>query len=160
VTFPDHFSFGQLTMARIADDEIEETVELINPAYRYQESAKGTPRTNPEHLRRRVSETDFYVVKDAGQIVGCVYLEPREQALHFGLLTLADRYRKTGLAPAIMQALEAYARARHYDTLELDYMSLAPWLKRYYERYGFAETGEITNWGTIDLLHMSKRLER
>jgi len=47
----------------------------------------------------------------------------------------------------------------HYKSLDLDYMSLAPWLRKYYEGYGFRETGESVRWGTIDLIHMSKDLE-
>jgi hypothetical protein len=37
-------------------------------------------------------------------------------------------------------------------------MSLAPWLKKYYEKYGYAETGTVEAWGTIDLIRMKKAL--
>ncbi|HEY2003540.1 MAG TPA: GNAT family N-acetyltransferase [Candidatus Saccharimonadia bacterium] len=153
-----YFHFKNLMMNRIRESEIDETVSLINPAYGYQDQAKGRARTDAEHLRKRASETHFYVVKDGGGIVGCVYVEPSGGSLHFGLLTLADHYRKTGLAQAIMKAIEDFAGANRYESLELDYMSLAPWLKKYYERYGFIETGVVINWGSIDLIHMSKKL--
>jgi GNAT superfamily N-acetyltransferase len=155
----DTFKFDSLELSRLKDSEVDETVALINPAYSYQEEAKGEPRTNPGHLRRRAAEADFYVVKDRGRIVGCFYLEPTDTKLHFGLLTVADDYRKTGLAPAIMKAIEKFAIDKHYKSLDLDYMSLAPWLKRYYESHGFKETGEVTAWGAIDLVHMTKNLQ-
>jgi GNAT superfamily N-acetyltransferase len=78
--------------------------------------------------------------------------------VHFGLLTVADKYRGKGLGPALIEAVEAFAQYTGARNVELDYMSAAPWLKPYYEKYGYVETGEITNWGTIDLIRMSKPL--
>jgi predicted GNAT family N-acyltransferase len=155
----DYFEFRSLELSRLKNAEINEAVELINPAYSYQEHVKGEPRTNPKHLRQRAAETEFYVVKDSSKVVGCVSLEPKGTSLHFGLLTVATQFRKTGLAQAVMKALELYAIDNDYHSLELGYMSLAPWLKRYYENYGFRETGAVVNWGTIDLLHMRKDLK-
>ena len=57
-----------------------------------------------------------------------------------------------------MAAIEADARTRGCATIQLDYMSLAPWLKAYYERYGFQETGETVQWGAIALVQMAKPL--
>jgi hypothetical protein len=37
-----------------------------------------------------------------------------------------------------------------------DYMSRAPWLKSYYQKYGFKETDEKIAWGSIDLIRMRR----
>lgn len=104
----DYFSFKDFTMRRVTDADIVALVALINEAYAYQDEVKGEPRTNPVHLRKRVGETDFYVItRSGGGTVGCVYVEPKDSALHFGLLTVAPAWRGTGLAQAIMQAVEA-----------------------------------------------------
>lgn len=138
-------------------DDIDDLVGIINEAYSYQDGAKGGPRTNPSHLKRRISETDFFVIEHHADIIGCVYLEPRGDALHFGLLTLSPKYRGRGVAGKVIEAIEAYA-INGYASIELDYMSLAPWLKKYYEKFGFIETGEVQSWGTIELVHMKKLL--
>ena len=117
-------------------------------------------RTNPESLRQQIAKTDFYVVKADDTIVGCVYLEQKNDSLHFCLLTVVAEYRKTGIAPAIMEAIEAFARKGSYRSIVLNYMSLALWLRSYYERFGFVDTGRVINRGSIGLVHMSKNLEQ
>ncbi len=157
-TLSDYFHFKEATLDLISESEIEAIVELINDAYSYQNEAKGEPRINKEKLRQRVASSQFYVVMNDSQVAGCVYTELARRYLHFGLLTVAPSLRGTGLGTAIMLAIEEYARDLNCEAIELDYMSLAPWLKPYYEKYGYAETGETTHWGTIDLIRMIKSL--
>jgi GNAT superfamily N-acetyltransferase len=133
-------------------------VALINRAYSYQDTHKKAPRTNPDHLRKRAAETDLYVLKKDQKIIGCVYIDTHESVLHFGLLTVDEEYRGKGYAQAMIAAIDTYAKATGYQSLQLDYMSVAPWLKAYYERYGFCVTGEVIPWGTIDLVKMEKTL--
>lgn len=151
-----HFSHTDAGLRNVNSSDASILVDIINDAYSYQDKAKGEPRTNVEHLIKRVNETDFYVVEKASEIAGCVYLEPYGSVLHFGLLTIVPKLRGTGLAPAIIEAIIEYASRNNYSSLELDYMSLAPWLKDYYERYGFKETGEKTTWGSIELVKMRR----
>lgn len=152
------FSLNDYSIRKTQDDDINALISIINDAYSYQDKAKGEPRTNLEHLRKRISETDFYTILYANTVIGCVYLEPKNAMLHLGLLTVAPKYRGQGIARHVLMAIEAYAKNYQYISLELDYMSLAPWLKIYYERYGFLETGEIQSWGAIELVHMRKIL--
>jgi len=154
----DHFSKDGFNLRCVKEADIDTLVLLINQAYSYQEAEKGEPRTNPDDLRNRIAETDFYVITHRKQIIGCVYIEPQGTALHFGLLTLVPEYRGKGIAQRVLSALDAYAQANEFVTLDLDYMSVAPWLKTYYEKYGFTETDEIIKWDTINLIHMSKHL--
>lgn len=153
-----YFKQKDTVLRKVEATDVTALVSIINDAYSYQDSVKGRPRTDPEHLRARIEETDFYVLERNNEIVGGVYLEPRENSLHFGLLTLIPSLRKTGLGKIVMDAIEAYAANSDYRSLELDYMSLAPWLKNYYERYGFKETGEVNEWGSIDLIRMRKEV--
>lgn len=78
--------------------------------------------------------------------------------LHFGLLTVVPELRGKGVASTIMEAIDSYVSEHQFQMIALDYMSLAPWLKRYYEKYGFVETGTVNHWGKIDLLRMQKKL--
>jgi hypothetical protein len=121
----DIFRFPGLTCEPIADADVDAAVALINEAYAYQDAHKGQPRTNPAHLRRQISQSEFYVVRQLGEIVGCLYVRRQEGSVHFGLLTVAQRLRGTGLAPALIKAVE---------------------------------TGQVTPWGSIDLIRMAKPL--
>jgi RimJ/RimL family protein N-acetyltransferase len=153
-----YFSSHDLKMRHVNDADVDTLVDIINEAYSYQDVAKGEPRTNPDHLRKRIKETDFYLIEDSREIIGCVYLEPEEPVLHFGLLTLVPSYRGRGIAEDIMKAINTYAENNKFQKINLDYMSLAPWLKAYYEKYGYVETGQVIKWGKIDLIQMSKPL--
>lgn len=154
----EYFFRKDLRLRPISENDIDLLVPIINDAYSYQDSAKGEPRTNPGHLRKRATETDFYILENDQELIGCVYLEPKDKALYFGLLTIVPRYRKRGIAAEILSAIDQYAKGNEFSSIDLYYMSLAPWLKDYYQRHGFAETGEVINWGAIDLIRMSKNL--
>ncbi len=155
-TLSNLFEFKDIALRRITTADIDDTVTMINAAYAYQDAAKGGPRTDREHLSQRISESEFYIAKRGMQVVGCVYVQRDGSSLHFGLLTVVQQFRGIGLGTALINALEAYAKRLKVNLLELDYMSLAPWLKKYYEHHGFNETGQVTPWGSIDLIRMSK----
>jgi GNAT superfamily N-acetyltransferase len=150
------FNFASIKLSRMGEADIDATVAMINKAYSYQDKAKGRPRTDRGSLRQKMGETEFYVAKHAEKVVGCVYVKSQERAVHFGLLTVADSYRGKGLAAAMMAGIEAHSKSIGAERVELDYMSEAPWLKHYYEKYGYAENGQVTPWGTIDLIRMEK----
>jgi len=147
-----------MRLLKAKSEDIAALVEIINHAYSYQDKAKGSPRTSFEHLSKRMEEVDFYLAKESDEITGCFYIEDKKPSLHFGLLTVIDEYRGKGLAQAMMSVIESYAKSYGYNNIELDYMSLAPWLKNYYEKYGFKETGGVIKWGSIDLINMAKTI--
>jgi GNAT superfamily N-acetyltransferase len=151
-----YLHFQGVELSRVSAEDIEPLVAVINAAYSYQDSARSEPRTTFDKLRQRVAETEFYVAKFASEIIGCVYLEQKGQSMHFGLLTVIGKLRGSGLAPSLIVAIEAYAQDLGCTLIELDYMSVAPWLKSYYETYGYSETGQVEEWDTIGLVRMSK----
>lgn len=154
----EFFTYDKALIRKATTDDTIPLAPLINEAYSYQDSTKGEPRTNPVRLAKRITETEFYVVELNDQIVGCVYIEPRGESLHFGLLTVSKKLRGQKLAPAILSAIEKLAISVGFHSIELDYMSLAPWLKKYYQSHGYKETGERVAWGWIDLIRMQKIL--
>ena len=159
MTLGKYFSFQKISCELAQDGDISDAVELINHAFEYQDKAKGDKRITAEKLADRMRTSDAYVFKDKeSNIVGAVYCETDTFKIHFGLLAVADSYRGSGLAKAIMDAIEKYALDHKIKELELDYMSIAPWLKKYYEKYGFVETGEREDIGYSLLIRMRKQL--
>jgi N-acetylglutamate synthase-like GNAT family acetyltransferase len=156
---PDMFSFDDFTMRRATSSDVEKLVDIINDAYSYQDKIMGKLRTSSEHLSRHMLETDFYVVENYGEIVACFYIDAHDKSLHFGLLTVISIFRGKGIAKDILNTIEKFAKKVGYDIIELDYMSIAPWLRKYYERYGFNLTGDEEIWGPIKLIRMKKTLQ-
>lgn len=153
----DHFpgSDYEVNTARSADKP--ELMNLINHAFSYQDEAKGDKRITLEALTKKIDETEFYVWKN-NEVVACCYVDVLEHEVHFGLLTVADELRGGDFAPSIIKAIEEYAGSMHKEDIKLDYMSLSPWLKSYYEKYGFQETGNVRDLGWCELIEMSKSL--
>ena len=57
-----------------------------------------------------------------------------------------------------MRIIETYAIANSFSLLELDYMSIAPWLDQYYTKNGFIKTGYSVTWKGVKLVQMQKKL--
>lgn len=155
----DHFQSNELTVSIASDADKDELIALINHAFAYQDEAKGDLRISIDNLTIKMNNSEFYVWKDStNNVVACCYIEPLSDRVHFGLLCVADHLRGKGIAKDILKSIDEYAINRGNKVVELDYMSLSPWLKRYYESYGFNETGNIEDIGWCDLVRMEKHI--
>ena len=145
----------------IADEEhVIGATDLINHAFKYQDEAKGDIRITSEKLRERMQKSEFYVFIDkSNKVMGTLYIDRLKDSLHFGLLALDDSLRGGVAGREIVQSIEMYAKLLHKHELELDYMGLSPWLKSYYEKYGFKETGLKEDIGWCELIRMTKSLK-
>jgi len=150
------FSFGDYTIRRIKGNDIYKVVDIINEAYSYQDKTIGEPRASAEYLLKVLLDTDFYVVEHDTEIIACFYIQPKNKSLNFGLLAVIPSYRGKGLVMEIIKAIESFARINKFDAIELEYTNISPWLKKYYEGYGFNETGKLKTWGPIELIGMKK----
>lgn len=159
VSIEPYFHSDACTVARASEEDIPAVVALINHAFEYQDEAKGEKRIDEAALRKKLATSEFYVWKDdAGNLVATTYVVLEADKAHFGLLAVADELRGKRLASSIITAIEEYARANNKSILELDYMSLSPWLGKYYERYGFVKTGFVEGIGYTELVQMQKKL--
>jgi GNAT superfamily N-acetyltransferase len=152
----DFFHFNGITLERISETDVFATVNMINKAYDYDAKHHYKPRTNQQHLRNKMSSTNLYVARQSAELVGCVYIEQKGTSIHFGLLTLVKRLQGQGIGIAIVSAIEQYAKSAGAKYLEIDYVSAAPWLRPYYERQGFNETGQHEKSNDIELIRMMK----
>ncbi|MDF2461372.1 MAG: GCN5-related N-acetyltransferase, partial [Candidatus Saccharibacteria bacterium] len=148
----DHFHRPGFTLRRLRRSDYPVVVPLINDAFSYQDAARGgETRTNPKHLEWLDGITEFYVILEGDEIVGCVHTEPEGNGVFFGLLTVVPQLRKTGLARAVITAVENYSRALNAECVRLGVMSISPWLKHYYERLGYSATGKVEPRQGIDI---------
>lgn len=76
------------------------------------------------------------------RIVGCVYLEIRQDELYLGLLTVSPEIQAKGIGKLILNDAEEMARKRGFSSLLLDVISLRKELISYYIRRGFKLTGK------------------
>ena len=92
------------------------------------------------HYYNYIPDCGFDVIEKNGAPVGRLYLEPRATQLHIVDIALSPKHRGQGLGTAIMQALQAHARAQGKG-VGIMVEKFNPAL-RLYRRLGFADVAD------------------
>jgi len=90
----------------------------------------------PPHLLIHRDESD-------GSLLGTVRLDPGENGVwHLAMLTVRPALQKKHLGRALLAAGEEFARLRGAHTISMTVMNVRDALIAWYERRGYAQTGE------------------
>jgi ribosomal protein S18 acetylase RimI-like enzyme len=145
---------SELTITIARKEDVPQLENLVNGAYRGETSKKGWTteadlldgiRTNKEVLTGMVSRGDSIVLKCTNtkdQLVGCVYLQKKEEKLYLGMLTVAPDQQAHGIGKKLLQAAEEYAETQDCTAITITVISLRQELIKWYERRGYKATGE------------------
>ena len=145
---------GELTITLAGKEDIPQLEALVNGAYRGEGSKRGWTteadllggiRTNQEVLAGMVTRGDSLVLKctnGKNDLVGCVYLQKKEEKLYLGMLTVAPDKQANGIGKKLLQAAEEYAQTQDCTTITITVISLRKELIKWYERRGYKATGE------------------
>jgi ribosomal protein S18 acetylase RimI-like enzyme len=143
-----------LTITIAAKEDIAPIEKLVNSAYRGDSSRKGWTteadlldgiRTNKDVLSGMINRGDSIVLKCSNaknQLVGCVYLQKKEDKLYLGMLTVAPDIQAQGIGKKLLQAAEEYAQTQQCTAITITVISLRQELIKWYERRGYKATGE------------------
>jgi ribosomal protein S18 acetylase RimI-like enzyme len=143
-----------LTITIAANEDIAQIEKLVNSAYRGDSSRKGWTteadlldgiRTNKDVLSGMINRGDSIVLKCSNaknQLVGCVYLQKKEDKLYLGMLTVAPDIQAQGIGKKLLQAAEEYAQTQQCTAITITVISLRQELIKWYERRGYKATGE------------------
>jgi ribosomal protein S18 acetylase RimI-like enzyme len=143
-----------LTITIAAKEDIASIEKLVNSAYRGDSSRKGWTteadlldgiRTNKDVLSGMINRGDSIVLKcnnAKNQLVGCVYLQKKEDKLYLGMLTVAPDIQAQGIGKKLLQAAEEYAQTQQCTAITITVISLRQELIKWYERRGYKATGE------------------
>ena len=143
-----------LTITIAANEDIAQMEKLVNSAYRGDSSRKGWTteadlldgiRTNKDVLSGMINRGDSIVLKcnnAKNQLVGCVYLQKKEEKLYLGMLTVAPDIQAQGIGKKLLQASEEYAQTQQCTAITISVISLRQELIKWYERRGYKATGE------------------
>ena len=143
-----------LTIKIATKEDIPQLERLVNGAYRGESSKKGWTteadlldgiRTNKDVLSGMINRGDSIVLKcinPTDELVGCVYLQNKEEKLYLGMLTVAPDIQDQGIGKKLLQAAEKYAQAQQCSAITITVISLRQELIKWYERRGYQATGE------------------
>jgi GNAT superfamily N-acetyltransferase len=73
----------------------------------------------PDALRSKAMAEDFFLIRDAGQPIACLFGQPRGAVYYVGKLAVAPAHRRAGLARALLDHAGDHARKRGHAALEL-----------------------------------------
>jgi ribosomal protein S18 acetylase RimI-like enzyme len=126
--------------------------DLINRAYRSAPAQAGWtteghlldgPRIDEATLLELLAAPAAVLLQAeiAGQLAGCVYLEPQGQTLYLSMLAVAPEAQAHGLGRHLLAAAEAHARQAGCPRIRMSVLALRPELLAWYERQGYRRTG-------------------
>ncbi|AYV46655.1 GNAT family N-acetyltransferase [Caulobacter flavus] len=137
--------------------EHDALVALVNSAYRGQGAQAGWTteagyidgqRIDLESLRADLAAAPQALILTArddadGPILGCVWLEPAEAgAWYLGMLTIRPDLQDRQLGRTLLAAGEDHARERGAKRMRMTVVHIRDTLIAWYERRGYALTGE------------------
>jgi predicted N-acetyltransferase YhbS len=123
--------------------DAENIARLVNAAFRPERFFSDADRTSPAKVRELLHKGNFLLAEDAGQLVGCVYVELRGRRGYFGLLAVDPARQRTGLGSRLIQGAEQYCRTASCHFMDLTIVNLRKELPAYYRRHGYVENGTL-----------------
>ena len=121
--------------------DIEPIVHLVNRAFVAESPWVEGERINLDGLHELWARGKFLVGEDNGLLTACVFIEPRGDRAHLGLISVDPTRQGEGLGSQLMAAVEAHCRAAGFREMELRFINHRAELERFYRRTGFTPSG-------------------
>jgi GNAT superfamily N-acetyltransferase len=129
---------------RAADTrDIDAIVRLVNRAFVAESPYVVGERINGDTVREMWARGTFVLGEQNRTLLACIFIEPRAQQAHLGLVSVEPARQGEGLGAELMTAAEARCRAAGFREMELRFINHRSELERFYQRMGFSSTGVI-----------------
>lgn len=147
------FSDPHISIAGTTD--IPAIMELLNSAYRGESSRKGwtteadliagNVRTDEQNLSDVIAIPGSIFLKysqDMGPLTGCVNLQVQGHRVYLGMFSVNPDLQGAGIGKTILRSAEEYARSQGCSSIYMSVISVRSELIAWYQRHGYADTGE------------------
>lgn len=134
--------------------------EAFEP-YRSLYSAEGYLDTTLDRntVQRRMREMHVLVaIMSAGEVVGTVGGAASGSTGHVRGMSVLPKALGSGVAQALLDAIEAYLRSQGCTTITLDTTEPLTRAMRFYERNGYSRTGHVGDFFGMPLIEYAKSL--
>lgn len=130
-------------------DDVDAVVALVESAYRGESSRAGWTteadlldgqRTDAAEVRAVLD--DLLLALDGGELVGCCVLAHKGEVGYFGMFAVRPTRQGGGVGSELLAAAEHRAKDLGLPVVEMTVLSTRGELIAYYERRGYADTGE------------------
>lgn len=135
------------TISEILHAAFQEYDGILNPP-------SGVHKETAESVRAKMQTGQWLLAKYGDRAVGCVWCEPRDGFLYLGRLGVAPSIRGRGIGSALMDAVEARARAQSLTRVRLGVRVALADMRAVYERRGYAFVEAHTHEGFTEPTHV------
>lgn len=151
-----------LTLRRAAPSDARLVLDLIQAAFaEYRGRLKpdsGAYGETPEGIAAQLSGHEGALVAErAGVAVGCVLFRDEGEDLYFGRLSVLPDHRRSGVAEALVAAVEDEARARGAQGVHLGVRIALPGNQRLFARLGYVEVSREAHPGFTEPTSITMR---
>jgi predicted N-acetyltransferase YhbS len=123
-------------------ERLGELLAVVHGAFREFEPPSGVLKETLAHLTARFRDETFLVARSGGDIIGSVFCARKDGALYLTRMAVLPGWRKRGVGAALMQAAVEEARRAGASRLTLRVRQNLPGNRAYFQKLGFAVTGE------------------
>jgi ribosomal protein S18 acetylase RimI-like enzyme len=133
--------FSTLRLREATKADLPAIAGLIHAAFEEQRGRLAPPsgahNETVETLEEKLRAGGAILAKEAGQAAGCVFYRPEAGCIYLERLAVLPRFRRRGIAHALIEAVEERARASGLPCVRLGVRADLAENQDYYERLGF-----------------------
>lgn len=122
-------------------NDVDAIVRLVNRAFVAESPYIEGERINADGVRELWPKGTFLLGEENAVLAACIFVEPRGERAHLGLVSVDPVRQGNGLGSNLMAAAEAHCRANGFREMELRFINHRTELERFYTRMGFVATG-------------------
>jgi len=123
--------------------DIPAMTAIINQAFALEKSFISGDRTSHADLAEHMATGPFLVLEESGELVGCVWTEPRGERGYIGMLAIRVDRQGCGFGRRLMTAAEEALREQGCIWADICVVSLRTELLPLYRGWGYAESGVV-----------------
>ena len=158
-----------LSISPAGDEDLPGLLALVNSAYRGDSSRAGWTteadlldgiRTDSASLEAMLHHPDaaILVCTDRNkEMIGCVYLQQMGLSVYLGMLTVSPMLQAKGIGKQLLLAAEEFANNQGCTSIQMTVISLRHELIAWYERHGYAKTGQTEPFPNDEKFGIPKR---
>jgi predicted N-acetyltransferase YhbS len=135
---------NEVTYRIAGPSDAEALVRLINRAFAIELKFFSTERIDLPGVLAHMDKGTILVAEEAGELVGCVYLELRDELSYFGLLAVEPGHQGRGIGLKLIDRAESFGRDAGCTVMQIRILHLRTELPPFYEKLGYTVTRNET----------------
>jgi ribosomal protein S18 acetylase RimI-like enzyme len=148
------FQFSNQQIGIATKNQLDAILQLVNSAYRGESSRSGWT-TEADLIAGNVridksSLEDVYFLEgsiiltytEGDNLIGTVNLQQKKNHLYLGMFSVSPLHQNAGIGKKLLKAAEEYALHLGLPAIQMSVISVRHELISWYQRNGYADTGE------------------